>query len=116
MRELAWAAIVAVATGMGAFGTEHGSTSTGRRPMTISGMTYLGSYSAGDKVKVWRGQPADIVVRGQLLDLSTGVEVKTSGGSAATGVTASITARQGGSNTQITIRVSASTSAALASY
>jgi len=116
MRELAWAAIVAAVTMIESPAPSHRAAAVRRQPTTISGLTYLSDYSAGDRVKVWRGVTADIVVRGQFLDLSTGVEVKTASGSAASGVSASITARQGGIGTQITVRVSASTSASLGDY
>jgi hypothetical protein len=83
---------------------------------TVSGSTYLEEYGATSRIKVWRSVSADIVVRGTFLDLSTGVEVRTANGAAATGVTASIVARQGGPNTRITVRVSSTNAAALGDY
>ena len=76
----------------GAFGRSRGAAPMRHHPTTISGLTYLTNYSTGDRVKgVARVPP--ISWSGSLLDLSTGVEVKTSAGVAASGVSASITAR-----------------------
>jgi hypothetical protein len=47
-----------------------------------------------------------LTVKGSLVDLSTGADVVTDGGSAVSGASASITRRQGGNDTQIDIRVS----------
>lgn len=38
---------------------------------TISSMQYIESYTPTQTVKVWRGENADIVVKGTFLDLST---------------------------------------------
>ena len=86
------------------------------RAMTISGITYIDSYGATDAVRIWRDQPADIVVRGRLLDLATGIEVRTASGGAQTELAASITARQGGDDTRITVHMSPSRFTSLASF
>lgn len=83
---------------------------------TISGMSYLGNYGAQDTVKVWRTQEALITVNGSLLDLSTGVEVKTAAGSAATGFISEITSRTGGSNTNIVVRIAPTALTPLGTY
>jgi len=97
-------------------GPRAGVTNEPVKPWTISGMSYLGSYGAHDTVKVWRTQEALITVNGSLLDLSTGVEVKTAAGSAATGFISEITSRTGGSNTNIVVRIVPTALTPLGSY
>ena len=53
---------------------------TGSPVMTITSLHYLGDYIPTDRVHIFRGQNAPIEVDGKLLDLSTGVEVRTSSG------------------------------------
>ena len=84
--------------------------------LTIASMNYLQSYRPGDTVRVFRGIPADIAVNGHLVDLSTGVEARTSGGSATSVVSAFAGQRQGGDNASIVVGISSSPSATLGVY
>src|SRR5262249_54281033 len=83
--------------------------------MTIGSITYLDSYSATDKVRIFRNQTASIEVKGKLLDFSTGVEVKTQTGGS-TDMTARISRRTGGDNTSIVIDVDVPQDEALGIY
>jgi hypothetical protein len=89
---------------------------TPARHTSVTSMEYLGSYSAGSAVKIWRGFTADIVVHGSLLDTSTGIEVRDASNNVANGVTAFVTSRTGGSNTQIIVRVTSTATAATGTY
>jgi hypothetical protein len=79
-------------------------------------MEYVGSYTPTQTVKVWRGETANIVVKGTYLDLSTGVEIVNASGNPVSGLTPAITERHGGSNTRITVRVTSLTTVALGQY
>jgi hypothetical protein len=108
----------AILTALGAalLSTYPAATVPRGRAITITGTSYLGDFGPSERVKIWRGVNADIDVRGQFLDLATGVEVRTASGAQTTDVAAAITTRQGGLNTHITVRVTGSTSAALGVY
>jgi hypothetical protein len=83
---------------------------------TIATIHYLEDYSATGTVKVWRGEIAAITLTGNLLDLATGIEARTPGGAAVTGLLPTIAKRTGGANTSITVNLSASETVALGSY
>jgi hypothetical protein len=69
---------------------------------TVSSISYLGTYSAGSRVSVWRGETAAIVVSGQLVDLSTGAEVVTPTGGAVSGMSVTLNNRIGGTGSRVT--------------
>src|SRR3954470_15006205 len=79
---------------------------------TVSSVEYLGTYFGASRVSVWRGQSADLVVFGSLVDLNTGVEVKTSTGQAASGVSASVTSVVHGAGSRITIHLASGSATA----
>src|SRR6476646_2938943 len=83
--------------------------------MTIGSIHYLDTYGPTDKVRVFRGRTANIEVSGRLLDLSTGVEVKTASGGN-TDMVATISRRTGGDNTSIQVDVTVPTSEPLGTY
>ena len=83
----------------------------------VATIEYLGSYSGGSRVSIWRGQTANIVVHGQFVDLNTGVElVNSATGAIASGVTVSQSDHIGGGDTRITLHVSSTSSAPLGDY
>ena len=86
------------------------------RPRTIHEIVYLDSYGATDAVKLWRNKPADVQLRGQFLDLSTGVEIRTQAGGQVLTFAGKITQRQGGDDTRITVNFDQSTITALGTY
>jgi hypothetical protein len=83
---------------------------------TVSSINYLGTYSAGSRVSVWRGENANIVVTGQLVDFSTTAEVTTSTGVVASGVSASLTSRVGGAGSHVTAVLGSRSDAATGDY
>jgi hypothetical protein len=83
---------------------------------TISTLNYLRSYAAGDTVQVCRGNPADITVTGHLVDLSTGVEVRTGSGAATSALNVFAGDRQGGDNSNIIIEVATGPATPLGTY
>jgi hypothetical protein len=83
---------------------------------TISTLSYLETYSATGTVKVYRGVPADITVQGHLVDLATGVEVRTASGAATTDLTVFTSTRKGGDNSSIVIGVSTGPNTPLGTY
>ena len=83
---------------------------------TISGLEYVRTYGATETVKIWRNVPADIIVRGSLLDLSTGIEIRKANGSAAPGILVVTSQRQGGANTSIHVAISTGPTDALGDY
>jgi len=83
---------------------------------TISSMQYIDTYTPTQIVKVWRGETANIVVKGTYLDLSTGIEIVNASGNPVSGLTPAVTERHGGSNTRITVRVTSATSVPLDQY
>jgi len=83
---------------------------------TVSSVEYLGTYFGASRVSVWRGQSADLVVVGSLVDLNTGVEVKTSSGQAASGLSASVTSVVHGAGSRITIHLASGSATATGNY
>jgi hypothetical protein len=79
-------------------------------------MSYLETYSATSTVKVYRGLPADVLVKGHLVDLATGVEVRTAGGAATTDLTVFTSTRQGGDNSSIVVAVATGPNTPLGTY
>ena len=95
----------------------------GRAKRTIDTVSYGGFNMAMPTVlPVFRGITANFVVNGDLVDLSTGVEVKTSGGQAANGVSVTITAHSKGPSTacqscaHLTIRLTSTNTAPFGVY
>jgi len=83
---------------------------------TISTLSYLETYSPTSTVKVYRGVPADILVKGSLVDLATGVEARTASGVTTTAFTVFTSTRKGGDNSSIVIGVSSGPSTPLGKY
>lgn len=71
---------------------------------TVSQVSYLGTYTSGASVNVWRRTTNSLHITGSLLDLCTGVEVQKSG-TRVSNPSATITARSGGSNTFLDVDV-----------
>src|SRR5690348_7789487 len=97
------------------------------RPMELFSVTYMGvNFAAvsGNRLPLIRGVAADLVANGDLVNTSTSVEVKTSGGQTAAGITATIVARSdslssgcnGASCAHLIIRVTSTSAAALGNY
>ena len=78
MRQLLLVSVVVLATNRSAFEGLRDRHELPRK--TIGSIHYLDTYGPTDKVRVFRGRTANIEVNGRLLDLSTGVEVKTASG------------------------------------
>ena len=91
---------------VGMVGTVAGVLRDSRRPaetpahsMSIISVSYAGfNWSTSSALSLFRGVAADFVVNGDLVDLSTGVEVRTSAGQSATGISVSITGHSKGSS------------------
>jgi hypothetical protein len=79
---------------------DHGRLATmPAHPMSIISVSYAGvNWSTSSTLSLFRGVAADFVVNGDLVDLSTGVEVRTSAGQTATGISVSITGHSTGSS------------------
>ncbi len=84
--------------------------------LTVSSLTYLETYGPGDKVKVYRGTPADVTVKGHLVDLSTSVEARTSGGAATTDPFVFTGDRVGGDNSSVVVEVATGDKTSLGTY
>ncbi len=84
--------------------------------MTVGSIEYLGTYSATNRVALWRGVNANIVVHGSLLDLATSAEIKTASGDAPFAMAVDIGDRVHGPNTQITLRVQSSVNTPTGDY
>ena len=84
--------------------------------LTVSSLTYLETYGPGDKVKVYRGTPADITVKGHLVDLSTSVGARTSSGEATTQPFVFTGDRVGGDNSSVVVEVATGDKTSLGTY
>jgi hypothetical protein len=111
-------AVIGITLAIGGWTMEPGpfARPAGDHVMTITSLHYLGNYIPSDRVHVFRGQPAAIEVDGSLLDLSTGVEVRTATGAATSSVAATIGKRTGGDNTSIIVNVTSTPDAPLGDY
>lgn len=69
---------------------------------TVSSISYLGTYSAGSRVSVWRGEVAELVVSGSLVDFSTTAEVVNPSGGAVSGMSVTLNNRIGGAGSRVT--------------
>src|SRR4029079_1820911 len=83
---------------------------------TIASLSYLETYSATSTVKVYRGVPADILVKGHLVDLATGVEVRTASGAATTDLTVFTGTRHGGDDSSIIVEAATGPNTPLGTY
>ena len=84
---------------------------------TVNSLEYLGTtYSSSDRVPIFRGVSADITVRGQFVDLSTGVEVRTTSGAVANDLGASIIERVGGNPARIKVHLTSGGTSTLRAY
>src|SRR5580765_4279735 len=83
---------------------------------TIASLSYLETYSATSTVKVYRGVPADILVKGHLVDLATGVEARTASGAATTDLTVFTGTRHGGDDSSIIVEVATGPNTPLGTY
>ena len=82
--------------------------------VSIGSMSYdLVTYTAAQTVRIYREQPANIVVKGVNVNLASASQIVTTGGAPAPGLTATIIGRQSG---QITVLVNSTSAAAYADY
>jgi hypothetical protein len=101
------------------------TTGVDARSRTVVYLVYNGrNLDKNFRVPIYRGVTANVMVRGSLLDLSTGVEVRTASGAPTTAVQAAITERVSddhsnmavNSNAHIVVRLTTNGASALGGY